>query len=237
MAVPDIAQEIEGTAPTGPRNGSTAMKQIAILSLALTLFSTSLAVGKPAVEVDIPLCAKAVLKDVASISDFINPMTGQPAPYPTVIDLCRNAVGLRLKITATEPDQMINASPMATPDRIQNGDYVAVAFTLDPKATESYIFFVDPRGQKAALSSVDPHYNPNWLANCSHGSSSWSCDLVIPYDAFIGVDRAVAAPRIAFIRHMKREPMGYWYWPNISPVKPLNPSSEAPIKQLFPGSR
>ena len=212
------------------------MKQIAILSLALTLASASQAVGKPAVVVNIPLCAGAVLKDVASISDFVNPMTGQPASYPTVIDLCRNSVGLRLKITATEPDQMINASPTATLDRIQNGDYVAVAFTFDPKATKSYIFFVDPRGHKAALSSVAPHYNPNWFANCSHGSSSWSCDLAIPYDAFMGVDRAVAAPRIAFIRHMESEPMGYWYWPNISPIKPLNPSSEAPIKQLFPGS-
>jgi len=161
-------------------------------------------------------------------------MTGEPATYSTVIELCRDVSALRLKITAFQPSDTLASSSSPTVDDIQKHDYVAAAFSFDSNAKESYIFFVDPTGHHGALSSVT-HYAPSWSASCSRGNGKWTCDVSIPYDAFTGVDRKKAAlPRIAFMRHMQRDSIGYWYWPNVHPTKPLDPSSEASLKQLFP---
>lgn len=150
----------------------------------------------------------------------------QPAPFPTIAYVGRDAANFYILVDAVQPQSMIK-SDAATSADVQKDDFAGVSFIV---GSNSYVLFSNPAGRKLSLSTVAGWTGP-WEASVSTSADGWRGFFTVPISSISSASKREPV-RIAVFRQKQRVGGRYVYWPSTS-CDQLSPDGESLIQGLL----
>ncbi len=157
----------------------------------------------------------ALMGGMQLIGPFLNTQTKSVDESGTRCEIGLLAHSIVVKCVAREPASRVHATSDARD--IQNGDYIALAFTqkFKDKAGQPFIFFVNPKNARSLLRPDMSRPEPKWGTSVAHTDASWSATYSIPFSALRS--RGLSGERwfVGLLRFDTFNGTG-WYWPRLS---------------------
>jgi hypothetical protein len=143
-----------------------------------------------------------VWKTGVLIAGFTDLTTRGPAPLNTTAYVLYDARHLYVGVRNEQPGVPITATQSTNGAGAGLDDSDTVMIDTSGTGSRSYSFSVTPRGVRYQSSSESSRYTPNWNAYAKIDGTSWTAELVIPFDALRAESRAKQTWRINVTRHV-----------------------------------
>jgi len=135
-------------------------------------------------------------------SDFTDVTTRRPAPLGTEGRILYDAHHLYVGMRNEQPGVPITATQSTNDVGAGLDDAVSVSIDTSGSGSRQYTFTVTPRGVRYATSSESNRFAPPWEARTHVDGTTWTAELVIPFDALRAENREKQTWRINLTRHV-----------------------------------
>ncbi|MEA2719092.1 MAG: hypothetical protein QOJ39_956 [Candidatus Eremiobacteraeota bacterium] len=144
----------------------------------------------------------AVWKTGVVADGFIDVTTRRPAPLGTTGYVLYDAHHLYVGVRNEQPGVPITATQSTNDVGAGLDDADSVSIDTSGNGQRRYTFTVTPRGVRYEYSSESNRYAPRWEARTHVDGTTWTAELVIPFDALRAESREKQTWRINITRHV-----------------------------------
>src|ERR1700736_6412746 len=144
----------------------------------------------------------AVWKSGVVASDFIDVTTRRPAPLGTTGYVLYAARRLYVGVRNEQPGVPITATQSTNDVGAGLDDADSVSIDTSGSGSRRYTFTVTPRGVRYESPSESNRYTPRWEARTHIDGTTWTAELMIPFDALRAESHAKQTWRINITRHV-----------------------------------
>jgi len=133
---------------------------------------------------------------------FTDVTTRRPAPLGTTGYVLYDARHLYVGVRNEQPGVPLTATQSTNDIGAGLDDADSVSIDTSGTGSRTYTFTVTPRGVRYESSSESSRYAPRWEARTHVAGTTWTAELVIPFDALRAESRAKQTWRINLTRHI-----------------------------------
>ena len=143
-----------------------------------------------------------VWKTGLAVTEFTNVTTRRPAPLATVAYVLYDARHLYVGVRNEQPGVPITATQSTNDVGAGLDDSDTVSIDTSGTGSRSYTFTATPRGVRYESASESNRYAPRWETRTHVDGTTWTAELIIPFDALRAESRAKQTWRINVMRHV-----------------------------------
>ena len=133
---------------------------------------------------------------------FIDVTTRRPAPLGTTGYVLYDAHHLYVGVRNEQPGVPVTATQSTNDVGAGLDDADSVSIDTSGNGQRSYTFTVTPRGVRYESSSESNRYTPRWEARTHVDGTTWTAELIIPFDALRAESHEKQTWRINITRHV-----------------------------------
>ena len=159
------------------------------------------------------------------VSDFKTVVKSGTPPPRTSCALARSEASLFVRCIAYQNMSTVEDGVMDS--KAQQGDYIAVALTVDtnPKSIKQFVFYENPRGDRFSMGNAEIHLG-DWGGRVISMADSWIATFAIPFKS-LGAPGNWSTWKVGVLRTITDSvPV---VWPYVVGVDPLSPQASAAL--------
>jgi hypothetical protein len=143
-----------------------------------------------------------VWKTGVTVAEFTNVTTRRPAPLATLAYVLYDAHHLYVGVRNEQPGVPLTATQSTNDVGAGLDDSDSVSIDTSGSGSRTYTFTTTPRGVRYESASESSRYTPRWEARTHVDGTTWTAELIIPFEAMRAEHRAQQTWRINILRHV-----------------------------------
>ena len=137
-----------------------------------------------------------------TVTDFTDVTTRRPAPLATVAYVLYDAKHLYVGVRNEQPGVPLTATQSTNDVGAGLDDSDSVSIDTSGTGSRTYTFTATPRGVRYESASESNRYTPRWETRTHVDGTTWTAELIIPFDALRAESRAKQTWRLNVMRHV-----------------------------------